>query len=245
MLIHKITETISLEVINEGQDSTGSAIRNYFKQIYEIHAEAFSEELRIAKSCDRGEESEDQFFDRLCALHDEEDQMWILVIKTGAGKVGDEGKISKKKVIGFAQGCKYKDSWYGVNIAVLKKYRGIGYGSLMMYYGQLHAAKDNVFKVTATADARQKKLVKYYERHGARVFEGQRIGSPTSKRSALIRLVKQFDLKVAKREYKSAVEFVQDKNVEKRSRTRRRLWLKRASAAGVVIGWILGKVIKF
>ena len=31
-------------------------------------------------------------------------------------------KQVESTVIGFAQGCKYMDSWYGVNIAISRKY---------------------------------------------------------------------------------------------------------------------------
>ena len=112
-----------------------------------------------------------------------------------------------------------------MNIAISRKYRGLKYGSLLMYYGQLHAAKDNVFKVSATADGERKKLVRFYEKHGAEsvVVTNETNASVGSKKTSLVKIQKTFDVEVAEREYEAAVREVQDDRVEERLRKRKEM----------------------
>jgi len=270
MLTKKISQSLSLIVLNPFNDGSGNTIRKFSRDVKEIHAQCFPEEHRFASREEgsrrrqkrddderdyrgAGEElDDDQFFDRLCALHEEEDQLWILLVKEEPKKnkkekrkrnetnvaTSEKNRVFTEKfspsklkkqvestVIGFAQGCKYTDSWYGVNIAISRKYRGLKYGSLLMYYGQLHAAKDNVFKVSATADGERKKLVRFYEKHGAEsvVVTNETNASVGSKKTSLVKIQKTFDVEVAEREYEAAVREVQDDRVEERLRKRKEM----------------------
>ena len=269
MLTKKISQSLSLIVLNPFNDGSGNTIRKFSRDVKEIHAQCFPEEHRFATREEgsrrrqkrdgderdyRGEEvDDDQFFDRLCALHEESDQLWILLVKEEPKKKNKKKKRKRNEtnaetseknrvltekfspsklkkqvestVIGFAQGCKYTDSWYGVNIAISRKYRGLKYGSLLMYYGQLHAAKDNVFKVSATADGERKKLVRFYEKHGAEsvVVTNETNASVGSKKTSLVKIQKTFDVEVAEREYEAAVREVQDDRVEERLRKRKEM----------------------
>lgn len=269
MLTKKISQSLSLIVLNPFNDGSGNTIRKFSRDVKEIHAQCFPEEHRFAmreegsrrrqkrdddeRDYRREELDDDQFFDRLCALHEESDQLWILLVKeepkrknkkekrkrneTNA-ETSEKNRVFTEKfspsklkkqvesaVIGFAQGCKYTDSWYGVNIAISRKYRGLKYGSLLMYYGQLHAAKDNVFKVSATADGERKKLVRFYEKHGAEsvVVTNETNASVGSKKTSLVKIQKTFDVEVAEREYEAAVREVQDDRVEERLRKRKEM----------------------
>ncbi len=271
MLTKHISPFLSLIVLNPFNDGSGTTIRKFSRDVRKIHEECFPEEHRFAREGLRErdeEETDDQFFDRLCALHEESDQLWILLVKeepkrknrkrrdgqkqetSSAIAAAEKNRVLTEKfspsklkkqvqssVIGFAQGCKYMDSWYGVNIAISRKHRGLKYGSLLMYYGQLHAARENVFKVTATADGNRKKLVKFYEKHGAEsvVVTDETNMSAGSKRTSLMKIQKTFDLGVAEREYEAAVRDVQNDRVEERLRKRREAKMKVFLSIGCVV----------
>ena len=97
MLTKKISQSLSLIVLNPFNDGSGNTIRKFSRDVKEIHAQCFPEEHRFATREEgsrrrqkrdgderdyRGEEvDDDQFFDRLCALHEESDQLWILLVK--------------------------------------------------------------------------------------------------------------------------------------------------------------------
>ena len=268
MLTKKISQSLSLIILNPFNDGSGNTIRKFSRDVKAIHKQCFPEEHRFAREGAKDkdeEETDDQFFDRLCALHEEVDQLWILLVKEEPKKkkrkdtrqhqqketvaTSEKNRVLTEKfspsklkkqvettVIGFAQGCKYTDSWYGVNIAISRKYRGLKYGSLLMYYGQLHAAKENVFKVTATADGERKKLVRFYEKHGAEsvTVTDETNASAGSRRTSLVKIQKTFDAEVAEREYEAAVREVQDDRVEERLRKRREMQMTFA-AGGVAL----------
>ena len=88
--------------------------------------------------------------------------------------------------------------------------------------------------MTATADGNRKKLVKFYEKHGAEsvVVTDETNMSAGSKRTSLMKIQKTFDLGVAEREYEAAVRDVQNDRVEERLRKRREAKMKVCLSVG-------------
>ena len=96
MLTKKISQSLSLIVLNPFNDGSGNTIRKIFprrerdtRAVFPRGTSIRDERRRIETTTKRddderdyGEElDDDQFFDRLCALHEESDQLWILLVK--------------------------------------------------------------------------------------------------------------------------------------------------------------------
>ena len=130
MLTKKISQSLSLIVLNPFNDGSGNTIRKFSRDVKEIHAQCFPEEHRFAMrdegsrrrqkrdddERDYGEElDDDQFFDRLCALHEESDQLWILLVKEEPKK---KNKKEKRKRSEASGGEREKSSVHGEVFAV-------------------------------------------------------------------------------------------------------------------------------
>jgi GNAT superfamily N-acetyltransferase len=163
------------------------------------------EELSLAhRTCFPGESSDaadpDAFFARAAWLHDERDAVWFVLRESDSGN-------GKRRVVGFACGFAYADSWYGAHLGVIPEFRKRGLGSYLMRVSQAHAGELGLTRLQASVEIDPKigrgRLLRYYERHGARVRETG-FGSAESVPASVVRIERVFTRAGAKSELTSS-----------------------------------------
>jgi GNAT superfamily N-acetyltransferase len=172
------------------------AARRLFPELRAAHVECFPNDVPNEGSVPNDGETEDAFFDRVTWLHEEQEVTWFVLRELDAR--GRRGAI-----VGFACGCPYADSWYGAHLGVVPRRRGKGLGSYLMRVSQVHAGRLGITRLQASVEVDRKigkgRLLKYYERHGARTVETG-FGSAGSVAASVIRIERVFTLGMALRE---------------------------------------------
>lgn len=209
------------------------AARRLFPELRAAHVECFPNDVPNDECVPNDGETEDAFFDRVTWLHEERETTWFVLRELDAH--GRRGAI-----VGFACGCAYADSWYGAHLGVVPRRRGEGLGSYLMYVSQAHAGKLGITRLQASVEVDGKigrgRLLKYYERHGARAVETG-FGSTGSVAASVIRIERAFTLEVALRELEDSERRVRG-SAHSRSRSNR--WF--VAAAMTVVCVVLHKL---
>eukprot|EP00884_Botryococcus_braunii_P010352 jgi/Botrbrau1/19318/Bobra.0073s0050.2 len=111
---------------------------------------------------------------RITFLHDAAECQWILLWIQ---------QFERRQLAGMATVVAYHTSLYGFNFAVHPQFRRLGFGRRIMHEAQLYALTLGLHQVSATVDASEPRLLKYYVNLGARVVSS---GKPTG--PAILRL---------------------------------------------------------
>ena len=163
--------------------------REIYVELSAAHRACFPDEA--PESVD--EDTADGFFDRVTWLHDERTATWFIL-----RDLERDGRV-----VGFACGHAYADSWYGAHLGVVPDARGRGLGSYLMRASQAHASALGMKRLQASVEIDPKigrgRLLRYYERHGARVVETG-IGSAGSVPASVVRIERYFTKEIAARE---------------------------------------------
>ena len=172
---------------------TYPAIRNAYSELVHAHALCFP----VEHSEEAKTETVDEFFARVTWLHEEQDATWFLLWES------DANVPSNRTLIAFACGYSYADSWYGSHLGVIPWRRGQGYGSYLMRISQHHASRLGIRRLQASVEVDPKvaraTLLRYYERHGARIVETG-IGSTGAIVGSVVRIQRHFTPKIAQQE---------------------------------------------
>ena len=117
---------------------------------------------------------------------------------------GDDLEREKKvKVVGFAAATRYARCAYGMHLAVDPALRGRGHGAWLMREVQSWAVSVGYAQMQASVDAKNGRLIAYYQSLGAERVKG--IGGGMSNQSAasaptVVRIARRFDEALCARE---------------------------------------------
>ena len=123
---------------------------------------------------------------------------------------GDDLEREKKvKVVGFAAATRYARCAYGMHLAVDPRHRGSGHGAWLMREVQSWAVSVGYAQMQASVDAKNGRLIAYYQSLGAERVKG--ISDGMSNQSAasaptVVRIARRFDDKICARELRSSRE---------------------------------------
>ena len=121
---------------------------------------------------------------------------------------GDDLEREKKvKVVGFAAATRYARCAYGMHLAVDPALRGRGHGAWLMREVQSWAVSVGYAQMQASVDAKNGRLIAYYQSLGAERVKG--IGGGMSNQSAasaptVVRIARRFDEALCERELREA-----------------------------------------
>lgn len=157
------------------------------------------------------QETDAEFWDRVTACHEEEEVRWFMLFEDeehearGASKEGHRlPGGGSSELIGFAAAVPYAQSVYGMHLAVVPSRRGRGHGAWLMREVQAWAlATMGVTRVQASVEADRARLLRYYEKLGARVVPTG-IGSGGSAAATVVRIARDFDAATATAELEAS-----------------------------------------
>jgi GNAT superfamily N-acetyltransferase len=115
----------------------------------------------------------------------------------------------KSRVVGFAAATRYGVKCaYGMHLAVAPRYRGVGYGAWLMREVQSWACSEGYKQMQASVDAKNKRLIAYYESLGATRVAGLSGagGSAGGSAPTVVRIARSFDEALCARELRSSRE---------------------------------------
>jgi len=163
--------------------------REIYVELSAAHRACFPDEA--PESVD--EDTVDGFFDRVTWLHDERTATWFILRDLERGG----------RIVGFACGHAYADSWYGAHLGVVPDARGQGLGSYLMRASQAHASALGIMRLQASVEIDptigRGRLLRYYERQGARVVQTG-IGSAGAAPPSVVRIERCFTHEIALKE---------------------------------------------
>ena len=172
-----------------------------------VHAICFPEERP------EDDETDAAFWDRVTSFHDQDAVEWFLLFDETKSSDPPTSSSSSAPpappppstpLLGFAAATPYADSVYGLHLAVVPEARRAGRGAWLMREVQRRAASAGVFAIQATVDvAGSARLVRYYERCGARVI-ATGAGSAGSAPASVVRIRREFDEAVAEAELRES-----------------------------------------
>eukprot|EP00884_Botryococcus_braunii_P010351 jgi/Botrbrau1/19317/Bobra.0073s0050.4 len=119
---------------------------------------------------------------RITFLHDAAECQWILLWIQ---------QFERRQLAGMATVVAYHTSLYGFNFAVHPQFRRLGFGRRIMHEAQLYALTLGLHQVSATVDASEPRLLKYYVNLGARVVSSG-IMSQESAPGPTVKIVRDF-----------------------------------------------------
>ena len=116
---------------------------------------------------------------------------------------GDREREKKVKVVGFAAATRYARCAYGMHLAVDPALRGRGHGAWLMREVQSWAVSVGYAQMQASVDAKNGRLIAYYQSLGAERVKG--ISDGMSNQSAasaptVVRIARRFDEALCARE---------------------------------------------
>ena len=213
-------------------------VRAHVEDVRRIHDACFPDDVDDEDAAGADGHPDDAFWDRLTACHDADDVLWFLLVDAGeprraedpdaatrrrvedasrpgtANGEGAEDRIEtinekKSRVVGFAAATRYGVKCaYGMHLAVAPRYRGVGYGAWLMREVQSWACSEGYKQMQASVDAKNKRLIEYYESLGATRVAGlsQTGGSMNGSAPTVVRIARSFDEALCARELRSSRE---------------------------------------
>jgi GNAT superfamily N-acetyltransferase len=213
-------------------------VRTHVEDVRRIHHACFPEDVDDEDAAGAGGHPDDAFWDRLTACHDADDVLWFLLVdagdpdaraedpdaatrrrvedasRPGTAREGAEDRIEtinekNSRVVGFAAATRYGVKCaYGMHLAVAPRYRGVGYGAWLMREVQSWACSEGYKQMQASVDAKNKRLIAYYESLGAERVAGLSGagGSAGGSAPTVVRIARRFDEVLSARELRSSRE---------------------------------------
>ena len=126
-------------------------------------------------------------------------------------------------VVGFAAATRYARCAYGMHLAVDPRHRGVGHGAWLMREVQSWAASEGYAQMQASVDAKNVRLIAYYESLGAERVAGlSGAGGSAASAPTVVRIARRFDEALCARELRSSRERHRTRYMNERRRERER-----------------------
>ena len=221
-------------------------VRAHVEDVRRIHDACFPEDVDDQDAAGAGGHPDDAFWDRLTACHDADDVLWFLLVdaadaraevsdagtrrnandrgpRAGIARGLEDGVVNRERVLGFAAATRYARCAYGMHLAVDPRHRGVGHGAWLMREVQSWAASEGYAQMQASVDAKNVRLIAYYESLGAERVAGlSGAGESAASAPTVVRIARRFDEALCARELRSSRERHRTRYMNERRRERER-----------------------
>lgn len=132
------------------------------------------------------DDSLDEVFQQMTFLHEEDDCTWLLLW------LPDARRQEHPRLVAMLISVEYHDSTYAFGYGVLPSLRRMGLGKRLMYeLEKLTLSEGRCGRISSTVDARQPRLVKYYQKEGGSI-QSRGITSSNAQPPPSVRVIKEF-----------------------------------------------------